>query len=102
MWPISPQWRIIARWNQDLIRDRVVEALAGLEYQSCCWSIRLAARRWVNDADIFSADKVEEKDGMYLQIQLKGLAGIGQSLEGLLQDSIIGYQEQSNNGIFKQ
>lgn len=102
MWPISPQWRIIARWNQDLIRDRVVEALAGLEYQSCCWSIRLAARRWVNDADIFSADKVEQKDGIYLQIQLKGLAGIGQSLEGLLQDSIIGYQEQSNNGIFKQ
>ncbi len=102
LWPISSRWSVIARWNQDLIHDRVVEALAGLEYQSCCWSLRFAARRWVNDDDIYSADEVKEKDGIYLQIQLKGLAGIGQSLDGLLQDSIIGYQEQKNNGIFKQ
>ncbi len=101
MWPVSSQWNIIARWNQDLIHDRIIEALVGIEYQSCCWSMRLAARRWINDDDIFSADKVEEKDGIYFQIQLKGLAGIGQSLEGLLKDSIMGYQEQDNNEAFK-
>lgn len=102
VWPLSDRWRIFTRWNQDLIRDRIVEALAGLEYQSCCWNIRIAARRWINDDDLFRADEVEEKDGIYIQFQLKGLAGIGQSLEGILKNSIPGYQEQRNNDFFNQ
>ncbi len=102
VWPLGDRWSIFTRWNQDIIHDRLVEGLAGFEYQSCCWSIRIAARRWINDDDIFVANEVEEKDGIYIQFQLKGLAGFGQSLEGILRNSIQGYQEQPRNDIFNR
>ena len=102
IWPLSDRWLFFTRWNQDLINDRIIEGLAGLEYSSCCWSIRIAARRWINDDDIFRIDEVEEKDGIYIQFQLKGLAGIGQSLDGILSNSIPGYQEQKSNEFFNQ
>ena len=102
IWPLSDRWQIFTRWNQDLIHDRIIEALAGIEYSSCCWSIRIAARRWINDDDLFLANEVEEKDGIYIQFQLKGLAGLGQSLEGILSNSIPGYREQRNNDFFNQ
>ena len=102
IWPLSDRWRVIARWNQDLINNRVVEALAGLEYQSCCWSVKVAARRWINDSDIVVVGDIEEKEGVYIQFELKGLAGIGSSLESLLTKSITGYREQSKNDLFRQ
>lgn len=94
IWPITERLKLFTRWNQDLIHDRVIEALAGIEFSSCCWSVRIAARRWINDDDNFILNEVEEKDGIYLQFQLKGLGGLGQSLDGLLSNSISGYREQ--------
>lgn len=102
IWPLGDRWQLFTRWNQDLINDRIIEALAGIQYSSCCWSVRIAARRWINDDDIFRVDEVEEKDGIYIQFQLKGLAGIGQSLDGILRNSIPGYQEQRSNDFFNQ
>ena len=93
VWPISQQWSFISRWNQDLIHDRIVEAFAGLEYQSCCWAVRVVGRRWINDDDLTSNTNVEEKDAIYIQFILKGLGNIGDSTEQLYRDSIPGYQE---------
>ncbi len=94
IWPLSSQWSMFTRWNQDLIKNRIVEALAGVEYQNCCLSVRFAARRWINNTDPLAADGVSEKDAIYIQVQLKGLAGIGQSLEGVISNSIPGYEER--------
>jgi len=94
VWPVTQHWSFISRWNQDLINDRVVEAFAGLEYQSCCWAVRVVGRRWVNDDDLSAADKVKEKDAIYIQFVLKGLGNIGDSTEQLYRDSIPGYQQQ--------
>ncbi len=95
IWPLSKRWSFIARWNQDIINDRVVEAFAGLDYQSCCWSVRFVGRKWINDDDLTSTDGIEEREGIYLQFQLKGLAGVGESLERIISNSIAGYQEQT-------
>ena len=95
IWPVSNQWAMFTRWNHDLIQKRIIEALAGVEYQNCCLRIRVAARRWINSTDITATDGVSEKDAIYIQLQLKGLAGIGESLEGILSNSITGYEEQN-------
>lgn len=94
VWPITHRWSFVSRWNQDLIHDRIVEAFAGLEYQSCCWAVRVVGRRWINDSDLTAADKAKEKDAIYIQFVLKGLGNIGDSTEQLLSDSIPGYQSQ--------
>lgn len=94
VWPVADHWSVISRWNHDLIHDRVVEAFAGIEYQSCCWAVRLVGRHWINDDDITDSDGIEEKDAIYIQFELKGLGNIGDSMESLFEDSIIGYQKQ--------
>jgi len=93
IWPVSDRWSFISRWNHDLIRDRLIEAFAGVEYQSCCWAVRVVGRRWINDDDITKKDGVDEKSALYVQFLLKGLGNIGDSMEKLFSDSIQGYQE---------
>jgi len=93
VWPISDRWSFISRWNHDLIHDRIIEAFAGLEYQSCCWAVRVVGRQWINDDDITKSDGVDEKNAIYIQFLLKGLGNIGDSMEKLFSDSIQGYQE---------
>jgi len=102
IWPLGQRWKILARWNQDLSESRVIEALAGIEYDSCCWSVRLVGRKWINDDDLFASDLIEERRAIYLQFQFKGLAGVGHSLEGILSDSIFGYREKINGDFFRR
>lgn len=46
LWPLSAQWRVIARWNQALNVARNLETLAGFEYDDCCWAVRAVARNY--------------------------------------------------------
>ena len=47
--PLSPNWRLIARWNQSLRDNQLLEAFGGLEYDSCCYAVRVLARRYVRN-----------------------------------------------------
>ena len=95
IWPVSNHWSLIGRWNQDIINDQNIETLAGIQYESCCWVTRLVGRRWINDddANLLNPDDVDEKDAIYLQIQFKGLGGLGSNLDSILDDSIPNYRE---------
>ena len=95
IWPVSNHWSLIGRWNQDIINDQNIETLAGIQYESCCWVTRLVGRRWINDddANLLDPNNVDEKDAIYLQIQFKGLGGLGSSLDGILDDSIPSYRQ---------
>lgn len=86
LWPLTPRWHLIARHNYSLRDEQILETLAGLEYQSCCWRIRVASRRYVHDDD-GNIDR-----SIYVQFDLKGLTGIGTSLESLLEHGILGYR----------
>ncbi len=89
-WPLSPQWRLVARLNYSLAQERSVDTLAGFEYQDCCWALRMVGRRFrekPQDADA--------RNEIYLELELKGLAGIGNRIDRILQDAILGYQPVS-------
>jgi LPS-assembly protein len=87
LWPLAPQWRVLARWNQALNVDRNLESLAGLEYEDCCWAVRTVARQYRN-----SPLETEAQTAFYLELELKGLSRVGNSLENVLRNSILGYQ----------
>lgn len=94
-WPLSDSnFSLIGRWQHDLTNNRELETYAGLEYNSCCWSVALIARRWIDrdDARLIPDDELEYDQGIFFQIQLKGLAGLGDTLESLLSEGIYGYQ----------
>ncbi|MDV9031695.1 LPS-assembly protein LptD [Pseudomonas sp. RAC1] len=95
IWPLVPQWSVIARWQHDYNRNRTLEAMGGFEYDSCCWKVRLINRYWLDIDDFSQALPTNEKGdhGVFLQIVLKGLGGVvGNKVESFLDKGIQGYR----------
>lgn len=84
--PFNQQWSAIGRWYHSLQDNRTLEALAGVEYDSCCWATRLVLRDYVN-----SANDLERNLAIFFQFELKGLGSFGQDSDSLLENSILGY-----------
>jgi LPS-assembly protein len=87
-YPLTPNWGLIGRWNYSLNEGETVEAVAGLEYNSCCWGARLVSRRYISTANGLV------DNGIFLQVELKGLAGFGRSTTTFLKRSIPGYRNE--------
>ena len=100
MWPLGPQWSVIGRWQHDFAEDRTLEAFGGLEYDSCCWKLRVVNRYWVDYNEFESVAQDETNRGIFLQIVLKGLGSVtGNDVDSLLDDGIPGYRERENNAL---
>jgi len=85
-WAIKNNWYVIGRWNRSLRDDINLEYLAGLEYHSCCWVVRLVKRAFVSDINS------EINHALFLQLELKGLTGFGDNISELLETGILGYE----------
>lgn len=97
LWPLAAnerrRWNGVARWNYSLEEQRTLEALVGVEYDTCCYAVRVAGRRFINDIN------GDSNNSIFLQLELKGLTTFGvrgeRGLQGLLESSISdnpGYQ----------
>ena len=86
LWLLDPHWQVVGRWNYSQRDHRPLETLAGIQYESCCWIVRATTRRYVSD---ISGDSTRS---LYLQLELKGLANIGQSVDDILEHGILGYR----------
>jgi len=84
-WPFSERWQTMARWNYSLRENQNVDTFAGFQYSDCCWAIRLLARHNRRDPD------ENAKNAIFFELELKGLAGIGDSIDSLLRDAIFDY-----------
>lgn len=84
-WPVAVHWHMVGRWSYSHYYQQSQETVAGLEYQSCCWTVRLAGRRYLDEAG------GQYLNSAFLQLELKGLGSIGDSIENLLQDDILSY-----------
>lgn len=91
IWPINLRWNMLGHWQEDLENNQTPEALLGLEYASCCWKVRFAARRWIEDDTLGTQDQA-----LYLQFILKGLGALGNGGSGAFND-IIGFKEREEN-----
>tara|TARA_R110002167_G_scaffold14301_7_gene58271 strand:+ start:15046 stop:17688 length:2643 start_codon:yes stop_codon:yes gene_type:complete len=99
IWPLSTQWSMLGRWQQDLVGKEALDLIAGLEYENCCWQVRTIYRQWIT-AD----DDLRRKEGLFLQFVLKGLGGIGTRAAGdngpmakNFMKEISGFEEHKNN-----
>ena len=89
IYPISEQWRAVGRWNYDFKDDRDLDLLGGLEYDTCCWKVSVAARRFTNDSGGDYNNSIE------VQLTLKGLTSLGSPLTEQLQRNIRGYEDRN-------
>ncbi len=71
LWPVNERWRLFTRVNYSLEDSDLLEGLVGVEYESCCWALRVAARRYLRDRN------GGERDALYVELRLKGLGAFG-------------------------
>ncbi|WP_223668689.1 LPS-assembly protein LptD [Kangiella shandongensis] len=97
-WPLAQDWRLLGRYNQDLTENRTNDSFIGLEYESCCWAVRMVARRYINiqldsQGALLPNQPDEHSSGVYLQFVLKGIGSLRGSTTQFLEDSIYGYED---------
>ncbi|WP_297326171.1 LPS-assembly protein LptD, partial [Nitrosomonas sp.] len=83
-WPISGNWHGVARVNYSLKDDKILAGLAGFEYNACCWALRVVMQRLTTATQTTTT-------AVFVQLELKGLMGIGNNPLQVLQQSIPGY-----------
>lgn len=87
IFPISRHWSAMAKFNYDHTNERELEQIAGLSYESCCWKTSILYQEGI--------DANNEIDrGFYIEFQLKGLGGSGNTINSILSESIEGYNER--------
>jgi LPS-assembly protein len=97
-WPIGRSWSIFARAVYSLADHEALERFAGFEYRACCWSLRLGARRYVGARPTSSAARTGPQDtGIWLQLELTGLASVGSASDASLREVIPGYTPAEAN-----
>jgi len=87
-WPFNQNWSAIGRWNYAVPERKNLEIFGGIEYNSCCWGFRVIARRFLTDIN------GDYENGIFMQLELKGLAGVGQKTVEYLEQRIPGYQSE--------
>ena len=92
IWPVSDHWTAMGRWLYDVQDSDSLETALGLEYESCCWKVSFAGRRWLDDTDKFDT-------GVFLNFTLKGLGSFGSGSRGFMND-IIGYEEREEQNEY--
>ena len=87
-WPLSRKWNFVGRYNYSFRDEKALEEFYGLEYESCCWGLRIVSRRYISTRD-------GTRDTTYgLQLVLKGMASVGTAADKLLERGILGYSAE--------
>ncbi len=94
IWPLNPHWNLFGRRLHSQRDDRTIEKMVGLEYNSCCWALRFIRRAvFVEDSSVPVAPFGRMRYSWFLQLDLKGFAGLGKGTERIMEDGILGYSE---------
>ncbi len=102
-WPVYNDWSAVGRWSYSLLNNNTQESFLGVEKENCCWRFRVIGRRWINGVGVNAALTNQAvlvdpnatgvpQTGVFFQIELKGLTGIGTKLEQFFEQQIYGYQ----------
>ena len=96
--PLKGNFNLVGRWNHDFTNSRALEIFAGFEYNSCCWRASFVARRWLDRRDeiLVPKENLTLSNGIFFQIQFKGLAGSGGRVDSMLNNGIYGYGSEEN------
>lgn len=87
-WKVGLNWNGFAGWTYSLRDRQSIESLAGLEYDSCCWTIQVGARRYLAN------NGVDFENSVYIQLNLKGMTNIGSSID-TTSDTRLGYRTRT-------
>jgi len=88
--PLNSNYHIFGGINRSILNSRNNKVVAGLAYDSCCWAMRLAHFKNINDNNSF--DKVTS-----FEIVFKGLSSSTPSLKRRIRSEIPFYDSELDN-----
>jgi len=68
-WPLGARWHVAARYLYDIRNSEQLETYGAIEYDSCCWAVRLAAQNRVDEQQ-------GRRSAILLQFELSGLTAV--------------------------
>ena len=83
-WPLRGGWYGLGRFNYSLRDHRIVEGLAGFEYNGGCWVARAVLQRFASSAGGAS-------NAVFVQLELNGFSRFGSNPLEALKRNIPGY-----------
>lgn len=83
-WPLFRDWYGVARWNYSKRDHKVLETIAGLEYNGGCWVFRMVGTR-------FPTATNSTQSALFFELEFNGLSSLGSSPVNLLKQRIGGY-----------
>ncbi|TMP38069.1 LPS assembly protein LptD [Pseudoalteromonas rubra] len=93
--PIDENWQLVASYHRDLTASRSVEVFAGLQYESCCWAVRITGKRQIQTDlnQTISRDDAIFDTSFGINFVLKGLGSKSRyDASQLLRSGIFGYR----------
>lgn len=83
-WHLFGRWHMVSRWTFSFNERRVLEQLAGVEYNKDCWMLRIVAQK-------FPLPGQHVSTGIFVQLELNDLVALGANPLDALQTSVPGY-----------
>jgi LPS-assembly protein len=87
-WPLAKAYggtvHAVGRVNYSISEKRLVEALAGVEFEAGCWTARAVAQRYVTGVQRATTQ-------LFFQLELNDFVRVGNNPLGLLKRSVPGY-----------
>ena len=104
-WPIYDNWYALGRWQYSLLYNTTQEGFFGVEKENCCWRFRIIGRHYINNVNNISNSNINNdrtvegtsQNGVFFQIELKGLTGIGEKLDNFFERNLYGYRKLQND-----
>jgi len=84
-WPITSNLSGLGRWNWSTKDRKLIEGLAGFEYNAGCWQLRAVAHRFITATQQYSTS-------FQIQLELSGLSRIGINPLETIRQNIAGYR----------
>ncbi len=79
-WPLNSRWSVMSDTTYSLHDNETRNAQLGLEYDGCCWRVRMAAQQYISSSD------GSQNSGVAIQFELKGLTSVGSKINGFAEN----------------
>ena len=88
-WPLGNRWYGMFRYNYSFQDNKLVEGLAGLEYNGGCWVMRGVFQR-------LATKENQSTDAFFIQLELNGMGRLGSNPLDVLKQSVPGYRPSND------
>lgn len=95
-WPVFGGWHAVGRFNYSTKDGRMIETVAGLEYDGGCWVGRVVMQRLATQTQ-------QSNTALFFQLELNGFAKVGSNPLDILKRNVPGYgliNQQSTDAPF--